>query len=153
MKKLTRILIGMSVLCLCAVACKDYSVDIDELTGRVEELENGKIATISQQIASINNSIPSLQTADNELKVMIENLNKSAGDLSDAISANEEKLQNFKGDIDKTIEALREEFALTQSANSKELLDALKAAKAEIEGQIAALQEETGPLWRRWNSA
>jgi surface protein len=144
MKKLTRILIGMGVLCLCAVACKDYSVDIDELTDRVEELESGKIATISQQIASINNSIPSLQTADNELKVMIENLNKSAGDLSDAISANEEKLQNFKGDIDKTIEALREEFALTQSAESKELLDALKAAKAEIEGQIAALQEETG---------
>lgn len=144
MKKLTRILIGMGVLCLCAVACKDYSVDIDELTDRVEELESGKIATISQQIASINNSIPSLQTADNELKVMIENLNKSAGDLSDAISANEEKLQNFKGDIDKTIAALREEFALTQSADSKELLDALKAAKAEIEGQIAALQEETG---------
>lgn len=144
MKKLTRILIGMSVICLCAVACKDYSVDIDELTDRVEELESGKIANISQQIASITASIPSLQTADNELKEMIENLNKSAGEFSSAISANEEKLQNFKNDVDKTIAALREEFALSQSEDSKEMIDALKAAKAEIEAQIAALQEETG---------
>ena len=57
---------------LAGVGCKDYDDDIDKVNDRLDQLETGKLATLEQQIAAINSSIASLETAykaaDAELK-------------------------------------------------------------------------------------
>ena len=126
-----------------AVACTDYQVDIDDLNNRVDELENTKIANISQQITSINASIPVLQSTSSELKTMINSLKTTVEGYDAAIAKNEEGLAQLKSDIEKSIEELRKSIEEDKSADKQEMLDALNAAKAEIEAQIAALQTDT----------
>ena len=67
---------------LAGVGCKDYDDDIDKVNDRLDQLETGKLATLEQQIAAINSSIASLETAykaaDAELKTALE---KQASDL------------------------------------------------------------------------
>ena len=126
-----------------AVACTDYQVDIDDLNNRVDELENTKIANISQQITSINASIPVLQSTSSELKTMINSLKTTVEGYDAAIAKNEEGLAQLKSDIEKSIEELRKSIEEDKSADKQEMLDALNAAKAEIEAQIAALETDT----------
>ena len=130
-------------LCLTAVACTDYQVDIDDLNNRVDNLETSKIATIAQQIQSINASIPVLQSTSSELKTLVNSLKTTVEGYDAAIAENEEALAQLKSDIEKSIEEIKKSIEEGQGADKQEMLDALNAAKAEIEAQIAALQTDT----------
>lgn len=130
-------------LCLTAVACTDYQVDIDDLNNRVDNLETSKIATIAQQIQSINASIPVLQSTSSELKTLVNSLKTTVEGYDAAIAENGEALAQLKSDIEKSIEEIKKSIEEGQGADKQEMLDALNAAKAEIEAQIAALQTDT----------
>ncbi len=143
----------IAALCFTAVACTDYQVDIDSLNDRIDSLEKTQIANITQQINAINESLPLLQNADAELKDLIASLNKMAEQYSSAIAQNEEQLTKFKAEIEKSIEALRAEIETSQNENKQDMLDALNAAKAEIEAQIAALQTDTNGKLDQMNTA
>ncbi len=130
-------------LCLTAVACTDYQVDIDSLNERVDNLETSKIATITQQIQSINASIPALQSTSSELKTLVNSLKKTVEGYDAAIAENEAGLAQLKADIEKSIAEIQKSIEEGQDADKQEMLDALNAAKAEIEAQIAALQTDT----------
>lgn len=151
MKRFFRTLIA--AFCFAAVACTDYQVDIDSLNDRIDSLEKTQIANITQQINAINESLPLLQNADAELKGLIESLNKMAEQYSSAIAQNEEQLTKFKTEIEKSIEALRAEIETSQNEDKQAMLDALNAAKAEIEAQIAALQTDTNGKLEQMNTA
>ena len=151
MKRFFRTLIA--AFCFAAVACTDYQVDIDSLNDRIDSLEKTQIANITQQINAINESLPLLQNADAELKGLIESLNKMAEQYSSAIAQNEEQLTKFKTEIEKSIEALRAEIETSQNEDRQAMLDALNAAKAEIEAQIAALQTDTDGKLEQMNTA
>ena len=130
-------------LCLTAVACTDYQVDIDDLNNRVDNLETNKIATITQQIQSINASIPALQSTSSELKTLVNSLKTTVEGYDAAIAENGEALTQLKSDIEKSIEEIKKSIEEGQGADKQEMLDALNVAKAEIEAQIAALQTDT----------
>ena len=141
MKRLFRFL--LAAVCFAAVACTDYQVDIDRLEDRVGELETSKIANISQQISQINASIPVLQSSSAELKNMINSVSETVDGYGSAITKNEAGLTNLKNDISNTIETLRAGIEASQDEDKQQMLDALNAAKAELEAQIAALKTDT----------
>jgi surface protein len=140
-------------LCLTAVACTDYQVDIDELNDRVDGLEKTQIANISQQIKAINASLPQLENTDSELKTMISSMKKTIQEYNDVVIENETKLAELKAEIEAGIADLKSKIEASQSADKKEMLDALTAAKAEIEAQLAALQAEANSKFEKMNNS
>ena len=143
----------IAVLCFTAAACTDYQVDIDSLNDRIDSLEKTQIANITQQIASINSSLPLLENADTELKTLIASMQKTIEAYRDAVIENENKLATLKTEIEASIEALRANIEASQSADKQEMLESLNAAKAEIEAQLAALQAEAGSKFEQMNDA
>ena len=129
-------------LCLTAVACTDYQVDIDDLNDRIDTLEKNQIANISQQISSINNTLPQMTATSAELKGMIESMEKTIKDYKDVVIDNETKLAVLKTEIEAEIEKLSSDIEKSQDADKKEMLAALTATKAELEGQLEALNTE-----------
>ena len=51
-------------LCLVSVSC--YNDEIDDLNNRVDKIENEKITTVSEQVASISTSILDMQRMDTQ---------------------------------------------------------------------------------------
>ena len=149
MKRLFRFL--LAAVCFAAVACTDYQVDIDRLEDRVGELETSKIANISQQISQINASIPVLQSSSAELKNMINSVSETVDGYGTAITKNEAGLTDLKTEISNTIETLRSSIEASQSEDKQQMLDALNAAKAELEAQIAALKTDTQSKFDQMN--
>ena len=128
-------------------------MDIDSLNDRIDSLEKTRIANITQQIASINSSLPLLENADTELKTLIASMQKTIEAYRDAVIENENKLATLKTEIEASIEALRANIEASQSADKQEMLESLNAAKAEIEAQLAALQAEAGSKFEQMNDA
>ena len=113
---------------LAGVGCKDYDDDIDKVNDRLDQLETGKLATLEQQIAAINSSIASLETAykaaDAELKTALE---KQASDLTAAKSA-----------LETSIAALKS----THEADITKLTGDLNALGSKVEGYNTDLKAE-----------
>ena len=113
---------------LVGVGCKDYDDDIDKVNDRLDQLETGKLATLEQQIAAINSSIASLETAykaaDAELKTALE---KQASDLTAAKSA-----------LESSIAALKS----THEADIAKLTGDLNALGSKVEGYNTDLKAE-----------
>jgi chaperonin cofactor prefoldin len=113
---------------LAGVGCKDYDDDIDKVNDRLDQLETGKLATLEQQIAAINSSIASLETAykaaDAELKTALE---KQASDLTAAKSA-----------LEASIAALKS----THEADIAKLTGDLNALGSKVEGYNTDLKAE-----------
>ena len=97
---------------LAGVGCKDYDDDIDKVNDRIDQLETGKLSSIEEQIAAINSSIASLETAykaaDAELKTALE---KQASDLAAAKSALEASIKSLEDTHDADIKKLTNDLA------------------------------------------
>ncbi len=123
-------------LCLAfTVACTDYSSDINDLHGRLDEIESSRIASIDGQLKAINATIPQLEKTDADLKEMIENLQKTADGLEKSISDNGKSISDLKTDLEKAVEDLKN----SDKANKEYLLDSLGKAKAVL---LALLESE-----------
>ncbi len=147
MKKLLYIvplLLGMAL-----TSC--YDEDIEKINSRLDAIENTQIATISQQITSINNSILLLNGTDKELKEYIAALEKEAENLQTQITTTNTKIDEVKTEVLSTISTekaniLAELEAFRATVNGeldaiKAVLETLKAKDAELDGKIATLQE------------
>ena len=83
MKK--RLILTSILLCLITAAC--YDDDIDKLTDRIDALENTQIATLKEQVENIENTLPLLEKTDKELDSYINNLQETAANLQDKLTA------------------------------------------------------------------
>ena len=135
---------------LFATGCTDYEVDIQKVDKKVDDLTadvNGKISSLEQQIAGINATIATLETAANHdkdiaavrsemaaLKTTLEN--DFNGKLNDAVAtlnaAIDKKLD--KTTFDEAKQQITEALA---AANQK--IQALEAADQAFKDQIADL--------------
>lgn len=147
MKKLLYIvplLLGMSL-----TSC--YDEDIENINNRLDAIENSQIATISQQITSINNSILLLNGTDKELKDYITALEAEAESLQTQLTATNAKIDEVEQEIWAAIssekaDVLAELEAFKATVNGEleainSVLETLKAKDAELEEQIVGLKE------------
>lgn len=115
----------------------------------IEAIKNN-IATIEAQIAAINGSINDLKTMDAELKGYIESLQTTADNLQKQLDDTNTKIDNLKKEMGDEIDAV-EQTLLNKLDNLKTSIEGelatikadienLKAKDAELEGEIAALE-------------
>jgi len=144
-------------LCLAfSVACTDYSSDINDLHGRLDEIESSRIASIDGQLKAINATIPQLEKTDADLKEMIENLQKTADGLGKSISDNGKSISDLKTDLEKAVDYLRnsdksdKEYVLDSLAKAKAVLLALlKSEKTEKNGKLASVNNTISDLQKK----
>ncbi|MBQ8271992.1 MAG: leucine-rich repeat domain-containing protein [Tidjanibacter sp.] len=148
MKKLYFILLTSLVM---MVGCAEINERLDNLEGRVDDIENTQITTLEQQISAISATIPNLEKADLDLKDYILALQKEAGDLEASIAATNTKIDEMKealeGDIDAEVASV---ITLLEGAKSEieaelatinTLIEQLQAKDVDLENKIAELKE------------
>ena len=151
---------GMAItalLCLAStVACTDYSSDIDDVHRRLDGLEDNQIASIENQIKSINSTIPQLEKADADLKKLIENLQTTADGLEKSIAENGKSISDLKTDLEKAVEDLGnsdkadKEYLLDSLGKAKAVLFALlESEKAEMNGKLALVNSTISDLQKK----
>ncbi len=152
MKKLLYIvplLLGMAL-----TSC--YDEDIENINSRLDAIENTQIATISQQITSINNSILLLNGTDKELKDYITGLEAEAESLQTQLTATNAKIDEVeqeiwaaisseKADVLAELEAFRKDTT-TRLEEIDATIAELKAADGDMSAQIEALEAEAQTL-------
>lgn len=90
------------LMCLFVAAC--YDKDIDGLNGRVDDIENKKIATLQEQVAAIDKTLPELEKADKELNDYITKLQSTATKLEEEIATAEEKIAAVEEALEKAVQ-------------------------------------------------
>ncbi len=157
MKKLLYIvplLLGMAL-----TSC--YDEDIENINSRLDAIENTQIATISQQITSINNSILLLNGTDKELKDYIAALETEAESLQTQLTATNAKIDEVeqeiwaaisseKADVLAELEALRKDTT-TRLEEINATIAELRAADGNMSAQIEALEKEAEELEAKLN--
>lgn len=144
-------LLFIAPLLLGFVLTSCYDEDIEKINNRLDILENTAIATINQQIASIDNSILLLGKTDKELSEYIEALEADAENLNSQLNTTNTKIDDVKTEISETISTekaniLAELESFRASINSQlsdvnTTLKTLKEKDVELTQQIADLNE------------
>lgn len=155
---LERVGVGI-VLPLCLLmsfGCADYSPDIDDISKRLDAMEDNQIATIESQIVSVNSSISNFEKADADLKEMIANLQKAAGEFEKAISENGESISALKTGLEKAVEDLKnsdradKEYVLDSLGKAKAVLLALlESEKTEMNGKLTSINNTISYLQKK----
>ena len=153
MKKLQSLLLATLILLL---GCGEINDSLDALEGRVNDIENTQIATISQQITSINNSILLLNNTDKELDSYITALEAEAENLQTQITATNAKIDEVKTEVISTISSEKanilaklEALRNTTTARLEEInttITELQATDGDMSAQIEALEAEATQL-------
>lgn len=151
MKKLLYIvplLLGMAL-----TSC--YDEDIENINSRLDAIENTQIATISQQITSINNSIQLLTDTDTELKGYIATLEKDVEQSKADIetlrakdSAIEKLIAELRSYVDSELKSAQDwataTFATLEQHNA--LATELASLKTYVEGVESTLNNAISAL-------
>lgn len=151
MKKLLYIvplLLGMAL-----TSC--YDEDIENINSRLDAIENTQIATISQQITSINNSIQLLTDTDTELKGYLATLEKGVEQSEADIealkakdSAIEELIAELRSYVDSELKSAQDwasaTFATLEQYNA--LASELASLKTYVEGVESSLNNAISAL-------
>ncbi len=155
---LERVGVGI-VLPLCLLmsfGCADYSPDIDDISKRLDAMEDNQIATIESQIVSVNSSISNFEKADADLKEMIANLQKTAGKFEKTISENGESISALKTGLEKAVENLKnsdradKEYVLDSLGKAKAVLLALlESEKTELNGKLTSINNTISYLQKK----
>ena len=135
------------LLSLLVVAC--YDKEIDGLNGRVDDIENKKIATLQEQVAAIDNTLPELEKADKELNDYITKLQSTATKLEEEIATAEENIASVEEALEKAVkDADASNSALAeQLSNTKvEILEQLENAKANVSKELAKINSTIGTM-------
>ena len=127
-----------------------YKDEIENLRERLDSLEGTKIASIQGQITAINNSLPKLEKADDELEGYIESLQTTASALQTSINSANAKINeienSLKNDPGASAELLgqladlRDEMESELSAINATIL-ILKAKDTELDNKIVDLKD------------
>ena len=116
-------LLGLYVVC---VSC--YDDEIENLNNRVNKIENEKIASVTEQVASISTSVLDLQRVDNQLNGYITALQGQAEDLEETLSA-----------VDTRIGQVEEDLKDDMSAQKTQVLSELNSYKILVADQMSAI--------------
>ena len=151
MKKLLPLLFSGLLL----LGCNKTDERIDELTDRVDKLENTSLPTISQQIEAIQKTLPQLQQADSEIKNYIATLQDKVSTLEQSISDLEDKIeelgQNSQPGLSDITEQLNSYKLEVQGKidTINALIESLQAADESLEQKIADLDNKVDAQ-RNW---
>ncbi len=124
--------------------------DIDNLQSQIDELKSGQIASIANQINSINGSITSLQETDREIKGYITALQNTASELQKSINSADGKIDDLEkalAIVNTAIENLKaKDSALEQRISDlKDYVDTqLRSAKDWVSATFATLEQYNG---------
>ena len=147
MKKSLVILLAGAFLLLSSCATNG---DIDNLQHQIDGLKSGQIATIGNQINSINGSITSLQETDREIKGYITALQNTASELQKSINSADGKIDDLEkalAIVNTAIENLKaKDSALEQRISDlKDYVDTqLRGAKDWVSATFATLEQYNG---------
>ena len=147
MKKSLVILLAGAFLLLSSCATNG---DIDNLQHQIDGLKSGQIATIENQINSINGSITSLQETDREIKGYITALQNTASELQKSINSADGKIDDLEkalAIVNTAIENLKaKDSALEQRISDlKDYVDTqLRGAKDWVSATFATLEQYNG---------
>ncbi len=140
---------------LLATGCTDYDVDIQKVDQKVDALAtetNGKIASLEQQIAGINTTIATLETAANH-KADIDKLNTAISNLEAALKEDYQKrIQDAVADLTTEIGKKVDQTAYDLDKGRieqaiRDVNDALDAAKLRIKAlEDADFQKQINDL-------
>ena len=125
MKKL---FVLLAVVAILLPSCQKINDRLDAIENRLDNIEDVQIATISQQIESINNSLLLLTNTDNEL-----------GEYINALEIEIDNLQKQITDTDAKIEAVEDELTSTINTEKADILAGLEAFKATVNGELNAI--------------
>ena len=156
---------------LFATGCTDYEVDIQKVDKKVDELANGRVATLENQLAALEATLKSDYETIAAHKADVDKINKAISDLEKAltedldaakarIAALEAADENFKQQIKdlqdtdadhaKAIEAINGEIESLKgrvAANEAGLKKLNEEIIPDINKQIKALQDLTAGEW------
>ena len=138
------------LLCLFVAAC--YDKDIDGLNGRVDDIENKKIATLQEQIAAIDKTLPELEKADEELSAYITGLQSTAKKLEEEIAVAEESISAVEEALEKAVQdAEASNNALAEQLNNAKttILNQLENTKAEVSEELAKINNTISTMQSR----
>ena len=121
---------------LFATGCTDYEVDIQKVDQKVDDLENGKVASLQNQL----NTLEATLKRDYET---IENHNKDVQALRGEMGTLETTL---KGLIDKKLDKSTYEEFQASIAAAKETISGLKYADKDFVNQVAGLLNDLSAL-------
>lgn len=133
---------------LLLLGCNKTDERIDELTDRVDKLENTSLPTISQQIEAIQKTLPQLQQADSEIKNYIATLQEKVSTLEQSVSDLEDKIeelgQNSQPGLSDITEQLNSYKLEVQGKidTINALIESLQAADESLEQKIADLDNK-----------
>lgn len=140
---------------LLLLGCNKTDERIDELTDRVDKLENTSLPTISQQIEAIQKTLPQLQQADSEIKNYIATLQDKVSTLKQSVSDLEDKIeelgQNSQPGLSDITEQLNSYKLEVQGKidTINALIESLQAADESLEQKIADLDNKVDAQ-RNW---
>ena len=129
---------------LFATGCTDYEVDIQKVDKKVDDLTSGKVATLESQVAALQATVATLETAADH-KADIDKLNKTITDLEAALQAaialkvDQSAYDAKVAEIEKRIKDI-EDADFQKQIN--DLITAMNNAVAEINKGIADAKDE-----------
>ncbi len=128
--------------------CRRLEEKIDSVSSRVDQIENTRIKTISEQIKSIETSLPKLEQADRELKGYIESLETTADNLQRSITESEAKITELEKELDRAVDdakksdsALKSDLEQQISTAKSDILAQLASAKSLLEGRLGQIEQ------------
>ncbi len=154
MKKL---LLPILSLVLLLTAC--YDKDIQEINNRLDNIENQKIATLSEQIEAINKTIPLLSEVDEQLSEHISSLEDKSSEEFAALKDANSSLKNQIAELEKyvneqlskTTDWVNGTFATLEQY--KAVTEQLEKIKTQVDNlkpelsEIISKSEETLKTW------
>lgn len=130
------------LLCLLTVVVSCYKGEITDLQNRVDKIENDKIATLQEQIASVSTSVLDLQKMDTQLKSYISVLQDQADVLEETMVAVDKKIDEVKSEL----EADMDEQNVLVMSEIEAYRTLLQTQLDAVNKAVASLQEKDGVL-------
>ena len=145
MKHMTFIRFYISGVILLAAlpGCQRLEGRLDEVSSRIEDIENSNIAALEKQLAAMGESLDKLGQADTELKDYIEKLQGTADALRKSVSDNDARISELEKNLDQAIRdaqnsdaSIKGELEQQITAAKADVLEQLTAAKSAMESRL-----------------
>ena len=130
----------IATILLTTVSC-NYDDEFEKINGRLDAIENTQIATLEEQINAISTTLPQLESADNELKGYIANLESTS-----------ENLQQQAEIVNAKIEEVKTSLQGEMSTSESNIIAELKSLESELQGEILFINNTITTLQDSKNS-
>lgn len=100
------VIFALALTSLLYVGCTDYSDDIQDLQNQINTLSSDKIKSISDQMASIQSSITTLQNVDSELQAYVNEFKNQLASLQTADKSISDQIEEYIKTLTPVLEGL-----------------------------------------------